>query len=89
MNLWKVIVFLGKYLKTPDILATKLNKIVQNMEFVSFNLPSGAYYCIQEITTPFLHDTIIKFSQSLSVNEKIAMHKRIIYGKFFYKSCFK
>ncbi len=78
--------FLGKYLKTPDILQTKLNKIVQNMEFVSFTF-SKKYDL--GITTPFLDDTIIKFSQSLSVNEKIAMHKRIIYGKFFLRSCFR
>ncbi len=78
--------FLGKYLKTPEILQSKLNKIVHNMEFVSF-IFSKKYNL--GITTPFLDDTIIKFSQSLSVNEKIAVHKGIIYGKFFLRSCFR
>lgn len=78
--------FLGKYLKTPEILQSKLNIIVQNMEFVSFEF-SKKYNL--GITTPFLDDTIIKFSQSLSVNEKIAVHKGLVYGKFFLRRCFR
>ena len=78
--------FLGKYLKTPEILQSRLNKIVQNMEFVSFALAKKYDLCT---TTPFLDDNIIKFSQTLSVNEKISIHKNMIYGKFFLRSCFK
>ncbi len=78
--------FLCKYLKTPEILQLKLNKIVQNMEFVSFTF-SKKYDL--GITTPFLDDAIIKFSQSLSVNEKISVYKSTIYGKFFLRRCFR
>ncbi len=78
--------FLGKYLKTPEILQSKLNKIVQNMEFVSIIL-SKKYNL--GITTPFLDNTVIKFSQSLSVKEKIAVHNNMVYGKFFLRSCFR
>lgn len=78
--------FLCKYLKSPEILQSKLDEIVQNMEFVSFKL-SKKYYL--GITTPFLDDTIVKFSQSLSANDKIAVHNGIIYGKFFLRNCFK
>ncbi|MBA2268406.1 MAG: asparagine synthase [Nitrosopumilus sp.] len=78
--------FLCKYLKSPEILQSKLDEIAQNMEFVSFKL-SKKYYL--GITTPFLDDTIVKFSQSLSANDKIAVHNGIIYGKFFLRNCFK
>ena len=78
--------FLGKYLKTPEILQSKLNKIVQNMEFVSFKF-SKKYNL--GITTPFLDDTIIKFSQSLSVNEKIAVHKGYGLWKIFFEKMFQ
>jgi asparagine synthase (glutamine-hydrolysing) len=78
--------FLGKYLRTPEILQSKLNEISHNMEFVSF-IFSKKYDLV--ITTPFLDDSIIKFSQSLPVDKKIAVHKGIIYGKFFLRSCFR
>ena len=78
--------FLGKYLKTPEILQLKLNKIVQNMEFVSI-IFSKKYDL--GITTPFLDNAIIKFSQSLSVNEKISVYNSTIYGKFFLRRCFR
>jgi asparagine synthase (glutamine-hydrolysing) len=78
--------FLAKYLQAPEILHSKLNKIVQNMEFVSCSF-SKKYEI--GIITPFLDDTIIKFSQSLSIDEKIAMHDSIIYGKFFLRNCFR
>ncbi len=78
--------FLSRYLKSPEILKTKLDEICQNMEFVSFHL-SKKYNL--RIITPFLDELIIKFSQSLSVNHKIATHHGIIYGKFFLRNCFK
>ncbi|MDF0681068.1 MAG: asparagine synthase C-terminal domain-containing protein [Candidatus Nitrosocosmicus sp.] len=78
--------FLGKYLETPGILQSKLNRIVQNMEFVSFAF-AKKYALVT--TAPFLDDSIIKFSQALSVNEKIAIHKNMSYGKFFLRNCFK
>ena len=78
--------FLSRYIKSPEILQTKLDEITQNMEFVSFGL-SKKYNL--RIITPFLDETIIKFSQSLSVSDKIAAHNGIIYGKFFLRNCFK
>jgi len=78
--------FLSRYIKSPEILQTKLDEITQNMEFVSFRL-SKKYNL--RIITPFLDETIIKFSQSLSVRDKIAAHNGIIYGKFFLRNCFK
>lgn len=78
--------FLSRYIKSPEILQTKLDEITQNMEFVSFKL-SKKYNL--RIITPFLDEVIIKFSQSLSVNDKIAAHNGIIYGKFFLRNCFK
>ncbi len=78
--------FLSKYLNTPEILQSKLNEISQNMEFVSSKLSKK--YNIG-ISTPFLDDAIIKFSQSLAVNDKIAVHNGIIYGKFFLRNCFR
>jgi asparagine synthase (glutamine-hydrolysing) len=78
--------FLSKYLNSPEILQSKLNEISQNMEFVSFKFSKK--YNIG-ISTPFLDDAIIKFSQSLALNDKIAVHKGIIYGKFFLRSCFR
>ena len=77
--------FLAKYLQSPEILQSKLKNMVQNMEFVSCSF-SKKYEI--GIITPFLDETIIEFSQSLSINEKIAMHNSIIYGKFFLRSCF-
>lgn len=78
--------FLIKYLQRPDILHLKLTEIVQNMDFVSFSFSKKYGLAIR---TPFLDETIIKFSQSLSVKEKIAMHNNTIYGKFFLRSCFR
>lgn len=78
--------FLSKYFNSPDILQSKLNEISQNMEFVSFKLSKK--YNIGT-RTPFLDDAIINFSQSLAVNDKIAIHKGIIYGKFFLRHCFR
>ena len=53
------------------------------MEFVSFKL-SKKYNL--GIITPFLDDTIIKFSQSLSVNDKIAIHNRHNLWKIFFET---
>ncbi|MDN5844987.1 MAG: asparagine synthase C-terminal domain-containing protein [Candidatus Nitrosocosmicus sp.] len=78
--------FLSKYLNSPEILQSKLNEISQNMEFVSFKISKK--YNIR-IRTPFLDDAIMKFSQSLAVKDKIAIHKGIIYGKFFLRCCFR
>ncbi|HKU82511.1 MAG TPA: asparagine synthase-related protein [Candidatus Nitrosocosmicus sp.] len=78
--------FLAKYLQSPEILQSKLKDMVQNMEFVSCSFSKK--YEIR-IITPFLDEAIIKFSQSLSIDEKIAMHNSIIYGKFFLRSCFR
>lgn len=78
--------FLAKYLQSPEILQSKLKDMVQNMEFVSCSF-SKKYEI--GIITPFLDETVIKFSQSLSIEEKIAMHNSIIYGKFFLRRCFR
>jgi asparagine synthase (glutamine-hydrolysing) len=77
--------FLHRYLNSPRILQSKLDEIVQNMEFVSLKLSKKFNL---EIVTPFLDDTIMKFSQSLSTNDKIAVHNGTIYGKFFLRNCF-
>lgn len=78
--------FLSKYIRSPEILQSKLSEITQNMEFVSFRL-SKKYNL--RIITPFLDEAIIKFSQSLSMNDKIATHNGMTYGKFFLRSCFQ
>src|SRR5688500_3465941 len=61
--------FLRRYIKSPEILQTKLDEITKDMEFVSFEL-SKKYNL--RIITPFLDELIIKFSRSLSVKDKIA-----------------
>ena len=78
--------FLSRYIKSPEILQTKLDEITKNMEFVSFEL--SRKYNIR-IITPFLDEQIIKFSNSLPVKDKIATHNGIIYGKFFLRNCFR
>jgi len=78
--------FLQRYHKDPIILESKLQHLIQNMNFVSKNL-ARKYHL--EAFTPFLYDDIIEFAKALPAREKIADHNGVIFGKFFLRKCFE
>lgn len=78
--------FLQRYYKNPNMLESKIQQLIQNMNFVSKNL-ARKYHL--EAYSPFLDDDIIEFAKALPVNEKIAEHNGVIFGKFFLRKCFE
>ena len=78
--------FLQRYHKEPKVLESKLQILIQNMNFVSINLAKK--YRLN-IHCPFLNEDIIKFAKSLSSSDKIAEYNGTIFGKFFLRRCFE
>lgn len=78
--------FLQRYYNNPNMLESKIQQLIQNMNFVSKNL-ARKYHL--EAYSPFLNDDIIEFAKALPVNEKIAEHNGVIFGKFFLRKCFE
>ncbi len=77
--------FLHKYIETPSKLNSKLNSIIECMEFISIQLSEKFR---TKTFLPFINERVIKFSKELKLEEKISKYNGQIYGKFFLRLCY-
>lgn len=78
--------FLQKYNKEPILLESKLQALIQNMNFDWMTLAKK--YGL-DIYCPFLDKDIINFARSLSVRVKIRENNGTVFGKYFLRECFE
>ncbi len=78
--------FLHKYNKEPILLESKLQALIQNMNFDWMTLAKK--YGL-DIYCPFLDKDIINFARSLSVRVKIRENNGTLFGKYFLRECFE
>jgi asparagine synthase (glutamine-hydrolysing) len=77
--------YLHKYVNEPHILDKKINDLFNNMDFFSNRISN--FYKIK-VFLPFLEPQIIKFSKTLTTNDKISRYEGRLYGKFFLRERF-
>lgn len=77
--------YLHKYVNEPKILSRKIKFLFDNMDFFSNRISN--FYRLQ-VFLPFLDHQIIKFSKTLTINDKISRYEGRLYGKFFLRKCF-
>jgi len=77
--------YLHKYVNEPQILRGKIKDLFDNMDFFSNRI--SQFYRLR-VFLPFLEQRIIKFSKTLTMNDKISTYEGRLYGKFFLRKCF-
>lgn len=77
--------YLHKYVNNPQVLNRKINDLVENMDFFSSKISK---FLKIKVYLPFLDKEIIKFSQTLTLDDKIGKYEGRLYGKFFLRKSF-
>jgi asparagine synthase (glutamine-hydrolysing) len=78
--------FLLEYIGEPNIIESKINSLISDMDFVSIKLSDRLGL---KIFLPFLEPEIIEFSKHITVEEKISNHHGNPYGKYFLRKCYE